>query len=194
MMRDLFAIRRENLIEIMEKHYDGKQVSIARAIGLNPTLISRWISGKKIGDKMARKIEDATRQPRNWLDIDHKDYLMPSKPADEIGEIGIIAAKNLRAWMNHNPPMRNQARISRASGVAASTVGRFLDAETSISINNLYAIASAFGRRGYELLISPDDPEIINYDKRGYAKLSKEDKAAVEQFIEFMINKNEANQ
>lgn len=193
-MKDLTDIRRENLVTLLERHYGGNQSSLARAIGVPANLVSRWVSGKKIGDKIARKIEDSTVQARNWLDIDHEDYLMPAKPVEEIGEIGVIAAKNLRDWMNHNPPMRSQARIARASGVSSSTISRFLDIESSITISTLEAIANAFERRGYELLIAPDDPEIIKYDKRGYATLSDEDKATIEQFISFMIKKQEANQ
>ncbi|WP_225182138.1 helix-turn-helix domain-containing protein [Pectobacterium aroidearum] len=189
-MKDLHVIRRENLVKLMDKHYGGQQASIARAIGVPANLVSRWISGKNIGDKSARKIEDVTRQTRNWLDIDHDNMLIPEAPVDEIGDIGVVAASNLRSWMDHNPPMRNQSRISRASGVGQSTIARFLDSKSSISISTLEAIANAFERHGYELLISPSDPEIINYDKRGYAKLSAEDKKTVEEFIQFMIDKN----
>ncbi|TAI99918.1 helix-turn-helix domain-containing protein [Pectobacterium versatile] len=190
-MKDLGEIRRENLITIIDRHYEGVQTLLARAMGYQPNQISRYVNGtKKIGEKVARKIEEVTRHSRNWLDIDHDQMIMPEESAADVGDIGLIASANLKKWMMHNSQLSTQGKLSRACGITQPTIGRFLNAESSVSIRNLDVIAKAFNRQGYELLIAPNDPEIIHYDKRGYATLSDEDKKTIEEFIQFMIDKN----
>lgn len=190
-MKAISEIRRQNLIAIMDKDYEGKQVLLARAIGVLPNLVSRWISGKGIGSNAARDIEEKTRRQKYWLDTDHdaSDEVVPNG-ATLPHEIGIIAARNLDGWMRASKTLNTQARVAEKAGVGAATVKRCLDGDGGISLKNLNHIVQAFGRQTYEVLVPPDDRGSIAYDHAAYARLPEEDKAKIRSFIEFVLQQN----
>ncbi len=193
-MKSIKDIRRENLREIVDRYFDGKQIRLAEHMGIAQNLISRWLSPptvkthKAIGDAVARRIEIAAKKPQYWLDTDHVLAVAAGKDADNVvTEIDEVASHHLRTWMQANRELKSEKAVASAAGIAASTVNRVLRKESSISINNLEAIAKAFGRRGYELLIPPNDDSIIQYDHSVYAELPAEEKAKIQAFIEFVI-------
>ncbi|MCR0998684.1 helix-turn-helix domain-containing protein [Serratia rubidaea] len=193
-MKSINDIRRENLRDIINTYFDGKQVRLAEKLENNANLISRWLKPadhkdhKSIGDSVARKLEAAANKPKFWLDRDHMLAMAAgAEPEQEETEIGAIVAKNLELWMSNNRDLSSQAKVAHAAGIGQATVGRVLNREGNTTLNNLEAIAGAFGRRGYELLLKQKDPTIINYDRTQYAKLSDEDKAKIESFIDFVM-------
>ena len=155
--------------------------------------MNRWVLGKKvIGDQVARKIETAANKPRNWLDIDRslaQEGYQPTGPSD----IGLIASHNLQRWMSESEELTTQGKLQRASGISQNTVSRMLNNEVSVSISTLEAIASAFGRRGYELLMHPQDQSSIKYDRARYESLPKSEKDKIESYIEFVLAQNDKN-
>ena len=193
-MKSINDIRRENLRDIINRDFDGRQVRLAEKLGNNANLISRWLkpsdhkNHKSIGDTVARKLEAAANKPKFWLDRDHMLAMAAGAESEqEETEIGAIVAKNLELWMSNNRDLSSQAKVAHAAGIGQATVGRVLNREGNTTLNNLEAIAGAFGRRGYELLLKQKDPTIINYDRTQYAKLSDEDKAKIESFIDFVM-------
>jgi transcriptional regulator with XRE-family HTH domain len=196
-MKSIYDVRRENLRTIIRKDFDGRQIRLATALDVQPNLVSRWLSstdstsGKNIGESVARKIEVVARRTPFWLDQDHEMAIA----ADEVllgkdTEIGLIAANNLTAWMQANKEFKTQAAVAEKAEVGQATINRLLKCEASISINNLAAIASVFGRRAYEMLIPPNDDSVINYDHSRYANLPAEEKAKIKSYIDFIMNQN----
>ncbi|AVN50233.1 MULTISPECIES: helix-turn-helix domain-containing protein [Serratia] len=193
-MKSINDIRRENLRDIINRDFDGRQVRLAERLEINANVISRWLkpatdkNHKTIGDSVARKLEIAANKPKFWLDRDHMMAMAAGAEAvQEETEVGAIVASNLELWMSNNRELSSQAKVGAAAGVGQSTVNRVLSREGNITINSLEAIAGAFGRRGYELLLKPKDPTLINYDRSQYAQLPAEDKAKIESFIEFVM-------
>lgn len=190
-MKSIQDIRRQNINDLIERDFNGVQTRLAERMGTQANLVNRWAHGLKvIGDQVARKIEKAGNKPTNWLDVDHslanmQDY-QPIGPSD----IGVLAAQNLERWMRESRDLSTQGKLSRASGVAQSTLNRMLNNEVSITIATLEAIAAPFGRRGYELLIHPGDPAGVRYDRSKFALLPESEKSKVESFIDFVITQN----
>ena len=190
-MKSIYDVRRENLVNLINSEFNGVQTRLAERMGTQANLVNRWALGKKvIGDLSARKIEEAGRKPRFWMDLDSdtKDLTYQHDGAQNVGE---IASVNLTRWMQESRELSSQGKVSRASGVSQATVGRVINKEASVSISTLEAIARAFGRQGYELLLHPADPSVIRYDRQKYASLPEEEKTRIENFIKFAISQHE---
>jgi hypothetical protein len=69
---DVYEIRRLRLNEVMNTRFGGRQIDLARALSLSQPYISLCLNAgtnnKKIGEKVARKIETALQLPKGWLD------------------------------------------------------------------------------------------------------------------------------
>ncbi|MGV3930492.1 helix-turn-helix domain-containing protein [Citrobacter braakii] len=191
-MKSIQDVRRENLKDLITREFNGVQSRLAERLETQPNLVNRWSrGGKVIGDQVARKIEKAGNKPTNWLDIDHS-LTASAIPEDyEPSDTGELAARNLQAWMQDNRELSTQGKLAKASGVAQATINRMLNNEASVSISTLESIAAAFGRRGYELLISPRDPASISYDRMKYALLPESEKDKIESYIDFVISQND---
>ena len=191
-MKSIQDIRRQNINDIIDRDFNGVQTRLAEKLGTQANLVNRWARGQKVvGDTVARKIEKAANKPSNWLDVDHSLSAV-AIPQEEItpSDIGQLAAHNLEAWMQNNRELSSQGKLSKASVVAQATINRMLNNEVSVSISTLEAIASAFGRRGYELLIHPRDPATIHYDRARYALLPESEKSKIESYVDFVIVQN----
>lgn len=71
-MKTISDVRLENARSLAKKYQNLAEFS--RVIDREPTQVSRFMGAnptKKIGDKIARHIEHACRQPKGWLDKDH---------------------------------------------------------------------------------------------------------------------------
>ena len=105
-------------------------------------------------------------------------------------EIGKILSDNITTFML-NDGIKSRVKLSVDSGLAQSTVNRIINCKASATAESIDAIAKAMGRQAYELLIPKNDKGTINYDRRAYSKLPASEQAAIENFIEFIINKNQ---
>jgi len=69
---DRYEIRRLALINVMNDRFDGKQARLAEAVGKRRDYLSRVINknanNKRIGDVVAREIEDKLGLPTMWMD------------------------------------------------------------------------------------------------------------------------------
>lgn len=79
-LKGIETIRRENTLKLMEQHGLSRgdfatqsgisYVQLGHYIGKNPT--------KNIGNKIAEKIEEFFKKPKNWLDYEHNDEMFSS--------------------------------------------------------------------------------------------------------------------
>lgn len=70
-MNVLYDIRRERLRKFMTDECDGKQSELADKLGKPPSYITRIFNNKnrkKIGEELAREIEELIKKPPYWLD------------------------------------------------------------------------------------------------------------------------------
>lgn len=65
-------------------------------------------------------------------------------------------AVNLARWMEENPDLSSQPKVSQKSGVAQSHIGRLLREESSATVDVLGSIARAFRRQPEDLLRPPE--------------------------------------
>lgn len=191
-MKSINDIRRDNLRDIIDSDFNRTQSRLAERLECQPNLVSRWVKGSKtIGDLVARKIEKAANKPVYWLDVDHFMNVIPGiRQPDENSKIGIVVASNLQRWMESNRALSSQQKVAEAAGVSQATINRLLRNEASITLDSLAAIAGAFGRRPYELIVPPGDTGMIKYDHSRYALLPDSEKSKIESFIEFVHSQN----
>ncbi|CCJ88707.1 helix-turn-helix transcriptional regulator [Cronobacter sakazakii] len=191
-MKSIHEIRRENLKEILRRYFDGKQIRLAERLEIQQNLVSRWESGaKNIGDKVARRIEEAARVESHWLDVDHQLANMLENQESDTGPTNTseLAASILKKWMDSAG--LSQQKVAAASGVSQATINRLLRNESSISVNNLAAIAESFGRQAYEMILPPEAPGLISYDHKLYAALPQQEKDKIRTFIDFVMSQNQ---
>ena len=61
-------IRQQRLRYLIDTQFGGRQIVMANQTNIPQSLISRYLSGKTIGDDMKRRIEEACGLPKDWLD------------------------------------------------------------------------------------------------------------------------------
>ncbi|PLB89544.1 XRE family transcriptional regulator, partial [Klebsiella pneumoniae] len=101
------------------------------------------------------------------------------------------AAFTLGVWMGQHPDLNSEKKVSEAAGIGQATVNRILNCEGSTSIGVLSAIARAFGRDAYELILPPGNAGLIDYDHHEYAGLPQEEKNKITAFIKFIVSQNQ---
>lgn len=72
-MKSIKEIRRANFARAIDEKCGGNQTDAAARLEYStPSLVSRYATGKKdIGDRAARKMEEAFGYAPNWMDADH---------------------------------------------------------------------------------------------------------------------------
>lgn len=63
-----------------------------------------------------------------------------------------VLARRLRELMDATPALDTQMKIAARSGIAQSTVGRILRGDVAVTLDNVEALADAFGRDPADLL------------------------------------------
>ena len=193
-MKSIHDIRRENLKDLITTDFDGVQSRLSERMGIQSNLVNRWVNGKKpIGDASARKIEAAARRPTNWLDADKKLSTLDDVDEVAFGDVRELVAHNIKQWMRNSQELSSQQRLADACGVSQPTINRILRNEVSANVAHLEAIATAFGRKAYELLIPQDGRATIRYDHERFALLPQGEKEKIESFIDFVVEQHEKN-
>lgn len=198
-MKSISDIRKDNLIFVIERYYDGKQKNLANVLGCAPNVISRYLSSsdlkshRDLSDPIARKIEYLTKLPKYYMDKDHLNT--PAELiADELSrsptDIGRVLGDNITTFMLVDG-FKSQAQLSVKSGLGQATINRIIKNESSATIDSVASIASALGRKPYELLMSKEDDDILHYDHKKFSALPWNEKEKIQDFIEFIISKNE---
>lgn len=70
---DIQKIRQINGRKLLEEYDNKKQ--FAESAGISPTQVSSLFGNNgsvKIGDRIARRLEDKCFKPRGWMDMDHE--------------------------------------------------------------------------------------------------------------------------
>ncbi|HDH7788786.1 MULTISPECIES: helix-turn-helix domain-containing protein [Raoultella] len=190
-MKSIHDIRRENLKDLITTDFGGVQSRLSERMGIQSNLVNRWVNGKKvIGDASARKIETAARRQTNWLDVDHKLSTLDDVDDVAFSDVREIVVHNLKQWMSNNQELSSQQRLADASGVSQPSINRILRNEVSANVAHLEAIATAFGRKTYELLLPQDGRAAIKYDHEQFALLPQGEKEKIESFIDFVIEQH----
>ncbi len=100
--------------------------------------------------------------------------------------IRTVLATNLRQAMAAHPTLDTQMRLAQRSGIAQRTVGRMLNGEVDPQLGHVEAVADALGVAVTDLLTDYSSKVAeLRYDRQKFAKLSPEDQAKIESFIEF---------
>ncbi|MDD9338281.1 MAG: helix-turn-helix transcriptional regulator [Providencia heimbachae] len=198
-MKSISDIRKDNLIFVIERYYDGKQKNLATVLGCAPNVISRYLSPSELkshrdlSDPIARKIEYLTKLPKYYMDKDHLN-IPAEQIADELARsptnIGKVLGDNITTFMLIDG-FKSQAQLSVKSGLGQATINRIIKNESSATVDSVAAIADALGRKPYELLMSKEDDDILHYDHKKLAALPWNEKEKIQDFIEFIISKNE---
>lgn len=194
-MKSIHDIRRENLQDVINTEFGGVQSRLSERMEIQSNLVNRWVNGKKpIGDASARKIEQAARRQTNWLDVDHKLSTLEAAEDDvAFGDVRELVVHNLKQWMRNSQELSSQQRLADACGVSQPTINRILRNEVSANVAHLEAIATAFGRKAYELLIPQDGRAAIKYDHERFALLPQGEKEKIESFIDFVVEQHSKN-
>ena len=192
-MKSTSDVRRDNLTEIIRNSFDNKQTRLAEAMGVQQSVISRWIKGhRNIGAVSARKIEKISNYPEFWLETVNELSArgnMKSKAYGIRNHIGGVVAENLRQWMDTDSTLNSQQRVSEKAGIAQATVQRVLSRESSTTIGTLAAIADAFERKPFELMIPLESPNVTNHGHPRFEELTEKEKEMINTFIEALLHK-----
>lgn len=100
-------------------------------------------------------------------------------------------AKNLSLWMAERADLGTQLKVSAASTVAQTTIGRILRGEVGVTMETVYLLATTFGRDPSELL-RMNEPASLEYDRAGYSRLPRYEKVRVEAFVKHVIAEHES--
>ena len=196
-MKSISDVRRDNLIEVIRRYFDDNQTRMAERMGQQQSVISRWVKGhRNVGNSSARKIEEISGRPQYWLDTVHTLSITEIKESREYearSYIGEVVAENLHRWMLADSTLNSQQRLGAKAGIAQATVQRVLSRESSTTISTLAAIADAFERKPFELMVPPEKPTATNHGYSRFEELTGEEKEMINIFIEALIQKRLTN-
>lgn len=97
-------------------------------------------------------------------------------------------AERLNALMFRYKHLDTQAKLAAASGVAQTTIGRILRCHTSATIDNIEAIAQAFGVDVTELFgVQERDRGFLGFDPSQVSSLPDHEKSRISSFIDYTL-------
>lgn len=66
---DISEVRKCRLLELIDGKFSGRQVDFCTRANLSQAQVSQWLTGyRKIGEKVARRIEESLALENFWLD------------------------------------------------------------------------------------------------------------------------------
>jgi transcriptional regulator with XRE-family HTH domain len=85
-----------------------------------------------------------------------------------------VLAKRLRELMEKTPGLDTQVKVSLAAGVAQTTISRILKCQVAATLDNVEAIADAYGISTSDLLtlLPANSPALSEADRRTIQRLS----------------------
>jgi SOS-response transcriptional repressor LexA len=151
---DVSEIRRRNLKLIIKQEFNGVAVSLARALGKQPSEISRIFSAnqthrRNVGSRFARQVESQIGRPVGWMDQD-QTARERSTSADRRG--------------SHEATMEIRRRIPLVSAVQADDPGAERRSKTAENWMLQSAIdwittTAPVGERAYAMRVIGDSME-----------------------------------
>jgi hypothetical protein len=117
---ELHEIRRKNLILVLNRVFEGKQVKFADAIDVDPADMSRFKKGTKIiNDTIAQRIERRINKAAGWFDKDLTPLDLENTTASHVG-ITLVTSHDLENILN------DIDKVCERRGFDVSTTVRFL--------------------------------------------------------------------
>ena len=90
-------IRKKNLEKLIAKH--GNQRKLADKIGTVPAYISQMMTDvRKMGDDLARRIEEKLRLPKGWMDQDHSATITGATSYARDRKIPLLRSDEISGW------------------------------------------------------------------------------------------------
>lgn len=119
---DIYEIRRRNTRSLLEAEFGGNKSAMAARLSVESSYLSRWFTQRaghkrRIGDKMARKLENVCGRPKYWLDQDHARGVV--QPVEMALEIPLVAPDGVAVWIK----TRDQKRTQLATETVATAGG-----------------------------------------------------------------------
>lgn len=94
--------------------------------------------------------------------------------------------------MTKTPHLDTQVKVANATGLAQATIARILGGKVSATIDNLAAIAAAFGRDVGDLIGGGSDG--LMYDRERVARLPTGEREKITSYIHFILASWETSQ
>lgn len=124
MKMDIYEIRRRNARSLLESQFGGNKSLLAAELGVESSYLSRWFTQqpghkRRIGDKMARKLENACGRPKYWIDQDHTRGVV--RPVEMALELPLLAPEGVAVWVRKRPlqgQMLPAETVATAGGVS----------------------------------------------------------------------------
>lgn len=132
---DIYEIRRENYLALLEEHFEDKVVELHRASGINRTMLSRYkkhpseSKKNRIGPNVARRIETAAGKPRGWLD----------QPSQSIGQIIKEKSHNYKVESARTPILEGSNFLSHLKGETPENVLTVPQVAPGVAPNMVFA-------------------------------------------------------
>ena len=101
-----------------------------------------------------------------------------------------VLAKRLRDLMDKRPDLETQEKVAKRSNVAQTTVGRILRGSVAATLDNVEAIAGAFGVPAASLLSEERTNPVLQYDVGKLEGLPEADKGRIAAFIAFTLEQH----
>ncbi|MGH8258106.1 MAG: helix-turn-helix domain-containing protein [Steroidobacteraceae bacterium] len=128
---NLYELREQRVRQLIRSHFGGKQSSFAKAVEIDPTTVSRWLTKargrKQIGDKSAVKIEEKLGLPAGSLLS--PDRAMSYSQKANIVQMPVFAVRDGASygWPFDFPRERFEHLSDRQKGQIEGVVRRMLD-------------------------------------------------------------------
>lgn len=125
---DIFDVRQQNLLRLIETEFQGSQTTLAKHLGLMAAQVNRWANGKKtkngrISERSARQIEEKCEKHFGWLDV--ADLVDPNQMS-ATSRLSLIQSERsggiemlLSAWLVADENQRDVARAWASSVIRA---------------------------------------------------------------------------
>lgn len=122
-MKNIFEIRRLNLIAHIDAKFEGNRASFCRASGKNPNLINLVLTKnpeyrRNIGEKLARDIEEKSGMQAHWLDNPQGIGARSTTRVPLILDMTVPELPLIYSEFNLTVPFDEPRMISRVTGMA----------------------------------------------------------------------------
>jgi transcriptional regulator with XRE-family HTH domain len=103
-------------------------------------------------------------------------------------DVGKALAERLKELMQVRPDLDTQEKLSKATALSQTTIGRILKNKVSPSLEHVGLLADAFGLTIGQLVVQDTDHlPILNYDRVKFAKVPPELKRKIESYVEYEL-------
>lgn len=131
-MKDMFAIRQDNMMRIIMDKHQGNKAAFSRITGIHPNHVNLLANDnpkyhRNMGEELARRIEEAMGLTPGWMDSAHgelaKTFIIKGIPMDESISRALVTCKDYTQLVVTNRwEMRVASRITAVDNLTLATV------------------------------------------------------------------------